>query len=339
MGLDILVVQTAFLGDVVLTTPLFRALRRLHPGSRLAALVTPQAAPLLEEDPHLDLVLRYDKKGGQSLWAMARALRGRFDLLLSPHRSHRSSLLALASGARRRIGFADAAFPWCYHAVVPRPLALHEVDRNLALLRGLGHEALPGDRVLHVGYTAKESDAVDRVLRAHGVGPTEPLAGLCPGSIWPTKRWPAEAFSEAGKRLAAHGFRVVVLGGPDDEGVGRQVCDGLGGGAVLAAGATPLKALAAWMDRLRVLVTNDSAPLHVAAARGTPAVAVFGATTTTLGFGPFHPNSRVAQAQVACRPCGLHGGRRCPEGHFRCMNEVTPAAVSALCLELLGGAP
>ncbi|WP_025321515.1 lipopolysaccharide heptosyltransferase II [Deferrisoma camini] len=332
----VLVIQTAFLGDVVLTTPLFRALRRRFPDARLDVLVTPAAAPLVEEDPHLDEVLRYDKKGGERLGSVARRLRGRgYDLIVAPHRSHRTALLARWIGAVVRVGFRDAGLWWLYTRRVTRPAALHEVDRNLELLRGLGLHPEPEDRVLHVGYTEREVEEVERVLAEAGGEAHEPLAALAPGSVWATKRWPAERFAEVGRGLQARGLRVVVLGGPDDRAVAQAVCAAVGAGAVNAAGKTSLKALAAWMDRVRLLVTNDSAPLHVAAARGTPTVAVFGATTLDLGFGPFHAASRVVEAEVECRPCGLHGGRRCRKGHFRCMLEVTPEEVLAACRELV----
>lgn len=339
MAPRILVVQTAFLGDVVLTTPLFRALRRLHPAGHLAALVTPAAAPLLRADPHLDEVLTYDKKGGERLWRVARRLRAaRFDLLLAPHRSHRTALLALLSGIPERVGFSDAALPWAYTRRVERRRDVHEVDRNLALLRGLGAEPEPSDRALHVGYGASEAQAVAAVLQQAGVGAGERVAALCPGSIWPTKRWSAEGFAAAARGLAARGLRPVLLGGPGDAEVSARVAAlaGPGAGVVDAAGRTPLGALAAWMDRASVLVTNDSAPLHVASARGTPTVAVFGPTTLSLGFGPLHAASRVVEADLACRPCGPHGGRRCPEGHFRCMGEVASEAVLRAVDELLG---
>jgi len=335
----LLVIQTAFLGDVVLTTPLFRALRRLHPGARIAALVTPQAAPLVAQDPHLDEILTYDKKGGESWVAVVRRIRaGRYDTVIAPHRSHRTSLLALTSGARDRVGFRDAGFPWAYTHRVPRPLAQHEVDRNLRLLRGLGAEPQPADRVLHVGYTAREAAEVAAVLEGSDVAPAAPLAGLSPGSVWATKRWHAEGFTAVGRGLQDRGWKVVLLGGPDDRELTERVAGGIGPGVVNAAGVTSLKALAAWMDRLGVLVTNDSSPLHVAAARGTPVVAVFGATTQDLGFAPFHERARVVEVDLTCRPCGLHGGDRCPQGHFRCMGEVTPEAVLAACDDLLGGA-
>jgi len=335
----LLVVQTAFLGDVVLTTPLFRALRRLYPEGGLAALVTPQAAPLVEEDPHLDEILTYDKKGGESWASAVRKIRaGRYDTVIAPHRSHRTSLLALAAGARQRIGFRDAGFSWAYTRRVPRPLGRHEVDRNLELLRGLGGTPRPEDRVLHVGYTERETREVAAVLESAGIVATERLAGLSPGSVWATKRWHAEGFAAVGRALQGRGWRIVLLGGPDDREVAGKVAETIGSGVVNAAGRTSLKALAAWMDRLGVLVTNDSSPLHVAAARGTPVVAVFGATTRDLGFAPFHERSRVVEMDLACRPCGLHGGDRCPEGHFRCMGEISPETVLAACDDLLGGA-
>ncbi len=336
----ILVVQTAFLGDVVLTTPLFRALRRRFPDARLDLLTTPAAAPLVEEDPHLDRVLVYDKKGGDGMAAAVRRVRvGRYDLLVAPHRSPRTSLVGALAGVPRRVGFADAGLAFLYHTLVDRPLARHEVDRNLALLRGLGEAPTPGDRVLCVGYTPRETGEVDRVLEGAGVPPDAPLAVLCPGSVWTTKRWSADGFAAVGRALAGDGLRVAVVGGPDDRAVSARVARGIGPGAVDAAGRTSLKALAAWMDRARLLVTNDSAPLHVAAARGTPTVAVFGATTLDLGFGPFHGRARVVEVDLPCRPCGLHGGNRCPEGHFRCMGEVSAGAVLAACRDVLGGAP
>ncbi|MDF1553201.1 MAG: glycosyltransferase family 9 protein [Deferrisomatales bacterium] len=340
MGDSIVVVQTAFLGDVVLTTPLFRALRRCHSTARIAALVTPEAAPLIEEDPHLDHVLTYDKKGGESLRSAVATVRAqRPDLLVSPHRSQRSALLAIASGARTRVGFADARFRWVYNRRVPRSLEQHEVDRNLALLGGLDCAPDASDRWLHVGYTEREAQAVAAVLREAGVAESDRVLGLCPGSVWATKRWLPRGFAAVGQHFAARGWRVAVLGSPGDREVSRQVTEAIGPAAVDAAGATPLKALAAWMDRLALLVSNDSAPLHVATARDTPTVAVFGATTTGLGFGPFHARSRVVEVDLPCRPCGLHGGKTCPLSHFRCMGDLSPEAVLAACDDLLESVP
>jgi heptosyltransferase-2 len=333
---NILVFQTAFLGDVVLTTPLFRALKRLYPLARLTLLTTPQARPLVEEDPHLDAILTYDKKGGERMREVIGKIRARgFDVLISPHRSHRTALIALFSGIPVRVGYAESGFAFAYNRHVRRPMDLHEVDRVLALVRGLGAEPDAADRVLFTGYTELEKNAVDAVLSEAGVSAGEKIAGLCPGSVWATKRWTPEGFAYVGRALTARGFRVVCIGGPEERDTAAAVAHRIGPRAVNAAGRTPLKALAAWMDRFSVFVTNDSAPLHVAAARNVPTVAVFGATTRNLGFSPFHEKSRVVEADLPCRPCGPHGGRSCPEGHFRCMRDIDPQRVVDACLDLL----
>ena len=332
----IVVVQTAFLGDVVLTTPLFAALRRCFPQAHLDAVVTPQAAPLVEENPHLDGVLVYDKRGGQTLFGMLRTLRaGNYDCLVAPHRSSRTALLTLGSRIARRVGFADAALAWAYHSRVPRRLDLHEVDRNLLLLEGLGRSATEEDRQLTVEYTAAEASAVAACLERAGVDRREPLVGLCAGSVWETKRWLPEGFAAVGRQFASRGFRPILLGGPEDVELSAVIASQIGPRAVNAAGSTPLKALAAWMDRLALVVTNDSAPLHVAAARQVPTVAVFGATTTELGFGPFRTRSTVIESNQPCRPCGAHGGRRCRHQHFLCMTAIDPQAVVDAGLALL----
>lgn len=337
---NILVVQTAFLGDVVLTTPLFAALKRLCPGASVTLLTTPLAANLVEEDKNLDGIITFDKKGGESFFSIAGKLKkGGYDLMISPHRSHRTSIIGFLSRIPVRVGYGEAGFSIFYTHRVKRPMELHEVDRILHLLTALGAASEPSDRKLTVNYTAAEKAEVDKILEEAGIPPGTRLAGLCPGSVWPTKRWTVEGFAEVGKGLREKGYGVVVVGGPEDRETGARVLGLLGGKAVDAVGKTSLKALAAWIDRFSVFVTNDSGPLHVASARNVPTVAVFGATVRELGFFPFHQRSKVVETALPCRPCGLHGGKTCPEGHFRCMLDITPETVLKACLELTGESP
>jgi heptosyltransferase-2 len=333
----LLVAQTSFLGDVVLTTPLLTALRaRLRP-HRLAVLVRPEAAPLLEGHPDVDAVLVDDKRGTDAgpggIVRVARRLRREaFDLVVSPHRSLRTAILLAAAGIPRRVGFADSRGAVLFHARVPRDRRRHDVERNLALLEPFGGSSDPPR--LHVPVHAA---AVARVagLLPEGRGP---LIGLAPGSAWATKRWHPDGFAGVLRAVRDQGARVVVLGASGERAIAEDVVRRAGGGATVLAGRTDLATLVAIIDRLALLVANDSAPMHIACARETPVVAVFCATTPALGYGPWGPRSAIVQADLACRPCARHGGLRCPRGTEDCMRLVRADAVLAAARALLATA-
>lgn len=335
-GPKLLVVQTSFLGDVVLTTPLLTALRqRLRP-RELVVLVRRDAAALLGGHPDVDRVLVDDKHGRDAgvagAWRVARRLRAeRFDLVVSPHRSLRTALVLAAAGIPRRIGFTGARGAWLYHARVPRDPRAHDVRRNLGLLAAFGD--VPEPPPLHLPV---DSAAARRVAALVPDGP-EPLVGMAPGSVWPTKRWTVEGFAALARALVAEGARVVLVGGPDDVARCTAVAAAAGAGVRSLAGRTELAELVALVDRLALLVANDSAPMHVACAREVPVVAVFCATTPALGYGPWGRRTAVVEADLACRPCARHGGRHCPRGTEDCMRLVPATAVLAAARALLGG--
>lgn len=324
-GCRLLVVQSSFLGDVVLTTPLLSALReRLRP-AHLAVLVRADAAPLLEGHPDVDAVLIDDKRGGDrgvaGLWRVARAVRaGGFHLAVSPHRSLRTALLLALAGVPRRVGFASARGAWLYHVRVPRDRRLHDVERNLSLLAPFGGPAGPPRLHLAVG-TAARARATELIPAGTG-----PLVGIAPGSVWATKRWTVSGFGAVVRTLVANGARVVVLGTSAERPLCEAVARGSGGRAAVLAGSLDLPTLVAVVDHCALLVCNDSAPMHIACARGVPVVAVFCATTPALGYGPWGTASVVVEADLACRPCAPHGGRACPRGTEDC-SRLVPAQV------------
>jgi heptosyltransferase-2 len=332
---SVVVAQTSFLGDVVLTTPLLSALRaRLRP-RRLAVVVRPEAAPLVEGHPDVDDVLLDDKRGaaaglGGLLGAARRLRRERFDVAVSPHRSLRTALVLAAAGIPRRVGFRDARGARLYHDRVARDRSRHDVERNLGLLEPFGGPA-SGPPRLHVPVQAAAA-ARAAALVPEGPGP---LVALAPGSVWATKRWTAAGFAAVAAALARTGARVVLLGAPADRARCEEVAAGAGGAVRVLAGQTDLATMVAVIDRAALLVGNDSAPMHVACARGVPVVAVFCATTPALGYGPWGARTRVVEADLACRPCARHGGRTCPRGTEDCMRLVEPTAVLGAVRELL----
>ncbi len=330
----LLVAQTSFLGDVVLTTPLLTALRAALRPRRLAVLVRPEAAPLLDGHPAVDEVLVDDKRGAdRGLRGIAR-VAGRlraagFDLAVSPHRSLRTAAVLTLAGIPYRVGFADSRGAHCFHVRVPRDRRRHDVERNLALLAPFG--GCPDPPPLFVPVQPAAATRAAALLPA-GAGP---LIGLAPGSVWPTKRWDPEGFAGVLRTFRDRGARVVVLGTPGERAIADDVVRRAGGGASVLAGATDLATLVAVIDRLALLVANDSAPMHLACARQVPVVAVFCATTPALGYGPWGGRGVVVEADLACRPCGRHGGRQCPRGTEDCMRLVGSAAVVAAADALL----
>src|SRR5438132_697225 len=266
-GPALLVAQTSFLGDVVLTTPLVSALRRRLMPRRLALLVRPEAVPLVAGHPDIDQVLVDDKRGadrGALGWlGTARRLRTeRFEVAVSPHRSLRTALVLAAAGIPRRVGFRESRGARLFHERVPRDRGRHDVERNLALLAPFGGDA-EEPPALHVPV-APEAARRAAALVPPGPGP---LVGVAPGSMWATKRWAPEGFAAVIAALAAEGARCVVLGAPDEAALAEEIDRLAGGHATVLAGRTDLATLVAVVDRLALLVANDSAPMHIACAR------------------------------------------------------------------------
>jgi heptosyltransferase II len=316
----VLVIQTAFLGDVVLTTPLLTLLAERH--GPVDVVTTPGAAPLLEGHPAVRDVIRYDKKGRDAglrgLRRLVATLRARrYVRVYLPHRSWRSAALALLARVPQRTGFADSAAAITYTTRVPRAQAGHEVERLLALAGARQGEPPP----VSLALTAEDEAAADRWLAGRGVPPG--FIVVAPGSIWGTKRWPYYP-----ALAAALEGPIVVVGGAEDAALAREVVAAAPGRVWSVAGELSLRGSAAVIRRARALVTNDSAPLHLATAVGTPAVAIFGPTVPEQGFGPRAAHSlALGHPGLRCRPCSAHGPAVCPLGHHRCMRELPAATV------------
>jgi len=309
-----LVIQTAFLGDVVLTTPLLAALAQRD--GPVDVVTTPAAAPLLEGHPAVRRVIRYDKRGADAglrgLWRLAGELRrAGYERAVLPHRSWRSAALALLADIPQRIGFAGSPPAMTYSTRVPRPREGHEVERLLALA---APDTAPTPPVA-LGLTAADRATADRWLAEHGVEPG--FVAFAPGSIWGTKRWPYYP-----ELAAALERPIVVLGSRGDASLAEAVVAAAPRRAHNAAGELDLRAAAALLERAAVLVTNDSAPLHLATAVGTPIVALFGPTVPAQGFGPRGAADRTLGVTLGCRPCSAHGPQVCPLIHHRCMRDL-----------------
>lgn len=333
-----LVVQTSFLGDMVLTTPL---LAYLAERGAVDVVCTPAAATLLANHPAVREVIVYDKRGADrglgGFLRMASRLRGaKYDAAYHAQGSPRSGALTAAARIGDRVGFASSAGRMFYTTRVPPIENAHHAARLLSLgtrdpLRPVVREALRPR--LYPGKV--ERDAVDALVAA-SAGDTRSLIALAPGSVWATKRWPY--YAELA-HLLANDARIVVVGGNADRAQADEIRAATNGQAIDAVGRLSLLASAELIRRAALLVTNDSSPLHLASSVNTPTLAIFGPTVPEFGFGPLAEVTETAGvAGLACRPCDRHGPQRCPLGHWKCMRDLDAATIAATARRILAGA-
>jgi len=334
-----LVVQTSFLGGLLITT---KILARLAKEGAVDVVCTPAAGAVLPNHPAVREVIIYDKRGKDrgvvGMAGLASRLRARrYAAAFLAQGSVRSGALTLLAGIRERIGFSTSAGRAFYTTRVVSPEGEHHASRLLSLA-DRGARAGDAERArprptLFPGEA--ERAAADALL--HDVTAGVPIVALAPGSIWATKRWPY--YADLARALVAEA-RIVVIGGEADRPLSDEIADATGGRSIDATGRLSLLASAEVIGRARVLVTNDSAPLHLASGMNTPTVAVFGPTVPAFGFGPLADRSAVAEfVGLECRPCDRHGPRRCPLGHWRCMREITAGDVAALTRAFLVSTP
>jgi heptosyltransferase-2 len=329
-----LVVQTSFLGDVVLTTPLIAALAQRGP---VDVVTTAPGAQILANNPAIRNTIVYDKRGRDrgflGFMRIARELRDNdYETAYLAQGSVRSGALALSAGIPERIGFDTSAGrtlytervryrPDCHHAERLWSLAFSDCA-DPPLVEQITPEVFPGDT---------DRRAADALL---GNAAIEHFIALAPGSAWGTKRWPF--YPELAAKIADK-FQIVVVGGEADVESGNLIVAQLPPGRGLnAAGKLSFLASAEVIRRARALVGNDSAPQHFASAMKTRTITIFGPTTAAFGFGPLTAGSEsVGRTDLACRPCHKHGPARCPLGHWRCMRELSSDEVYEILLRIV----
>ena len=320
--LSVVLVRFSSIGDILLTTPLVRALRRRHPDAHLVYVTKRAHAPLVSDNPHLSAVVALEP--GEPLGQLAARLRALGPThALDLHGTTRALVLRTLlrcrwSGYRKRelarailIGLKLNV----YGRHVPVPERYFEAARHLDV-RPDG-----GPPEFYLGASARAR--VHHWLREHGLD-AAPLAALAPGAAHATKRWPIANWVALAERLRTAGIHPIVVGGPDDRGLAQQ----FGPSANVSAGAFTLQETGALLAHARVAISGDTGVMHMATAVGTPVVALFGPTVEQFGFFPYRAPAVVLQRDLRCRPCSAAGSARCPLGHHRCLNDIAPLEVA-----------
>jgi len=335
--MKILLVQTGFLGDVVLSTPVIAGLKEIFPQSELWIMVHKGATELVQNDPLLSGILVFDKHGkDKSIFGMAKMVREikahQFSRVYSLHKSARTALLLAASKIPVRVGFKHAKLSFLYTARASRPSELHDVLRNLSLLtvdkelRSFSHE-------LRL-FAAARSEVFQK-LQLESLA-SQSYVVLSPGSAWKTKMWHWHGYREVAQHFLRLNYGVLLLGGPGENETAQKVADGLNIHNLV--GKTSLSQMLALVKSAALMVCNDSLALHVASAFKVPSVALFCSTSPAFGFGPWKNKHCVLEVEgLPCKPCGRHGWHRCPTGTEACMTQLPAARVISAGQELLAG--
>ena len=312
----ILVIQTAFIGDVILATAILESLREKHPHAKIDFLVRKGNEGLVQNHPFINEVLVWDKKNKKykALHEILKKVRKhQYDLLINLQRFGASGYLTWRSRAKIKAGFQKNPFSFCFDVKAQHEIGngTHEVDRNFGVLQKLG-----GYQKFQPKLYPTKTD-FEKVKALIGGKSTVVLA---PSSVWFTKQLPAEKWLELIIQYA-HSHQIVMIGAASD----KDYLDSLIYKAethdiLNCAGQLSLLESAALISLAKMTHVNDSAPLHLASAMNAAVTAYFCSTVPAFGFGPLSENNRIVEISQSldCRPCGLHGKKVCPKGHFKC---------------------
>ncbi len=321
-----LVIQTAFLGDAVLVTSIVEKLHAFHPDAAIDLVVRKGNDGLFEGHPFLNKLHIWDKRTGKTkaLFKLIGELRKtNYDHIINAQRFFSTGLMTVLARGKEKIGYDKNPLSFLFSRKVAHVIGdgRHEVDRLNALIEHLTDGTRPLPR-LYPGEKHRAEAHAHMSTWSH-----EHVEHICiaPASVWYTKQWPEAKWIELIKALPDD-QRICLTGAPGDVPMCERIARAAGRGEVLA-GKLSLLGTAALMQGAPMNYVNDSAPLHIASAMNAPVTAVFCSTVPAFGFGPLRENGRVVEVaeQLDCRPCGLHGHKACPKGHFNCALNINPS--------------
>ena len=317
----ILIIQTAFLGDVILATPIIEKLHQFYPEAQLDFLVKKGNEQLLLGHPLLNKLYILDKKKKyKSIWQLVKQFRQqKYDLIVNMHRFASSGIITALSGAKATVGFDKNPFAFTYtikvkHYIGDKQNYKHEVTRNLELIQSFTDDSFAMPKLYP---SAEEEQSVLQYKSTKYVC-------IAPCSVWFTKQFPAEKWMQLVKQLPTD-ITIYLLGAPSDGAVCEEIKKSDKEHTIInLAGKLPLKQSCALMRDAVLNYVNDSGPLHLASASNAPVCAVFCSTIPKFGFGPLSGFHKIVQVDydLYCRPCNLHGYKKCPEGHFKCAIDI-----------------
>lgn len=336
----ILIIRLDRIGDVLLSTPVIKAVRNSYPESHIAFMVRPYAREIVEGNPYLDEVIIYDKeirhKGFSGNMDFIRELRKKkFDLAIVLHPTVRSHMISFFSGIPERIGY-DKKAGWLLTKRLPHTKQFglkHERDYALDMVRYLGID--PKENDIYMPLKEESEKRSRAIFSSNGISGTDTVVVMNPGASCPSKRWRAGKFALVADALVRkYNAKVIIISAPSDKEFGDNVVSSMKERAINLSGTTTISDIASILKKAAIFISNDSGPVHIACAVKTPVVAIFGRRDRGLSPERWGPTGEVAitlHKDTGCDPCLAHN---CLNG-FKCLEAVTVEEVLAAADKLL----
>lgn len=314
-----LIIQTAFIGDVILATPIIEKLQHFYPDSQIDFLLRKGNENLLKNHPHLSNILIWDKKKekNKNLFRIIKQIRSKkYDYVINLQRFTSTGLITAFSGGKIKVGFNKNPFSFLFTRRIKHEIGngKHEVERNIELISEITDNSIFNPKL----YPTDEDYQIVSQYKMR------PYICMAPTSVWFTKQFPANKWVDLINKTDKK-FHIYLIGGPDD----KVACDEIILGSsntnlTNLCGALSFLQTSALMANATMNYVNDSAPMHMASAMNAPTTAIYCSTVPDFGFGPLSKQGKIIETEekLSCRPCGLHGFKKCPEGHFNCANTI-----------------
>lgn len=323
----ILVIQTAFLGDAILTLPMIQKLKENYSWQNIDVISIPSTEDVFLSSPYVDNVIVFDKrkkhKGFRALYKFIRELKiNDYSVIYCPHRSFRSALITLGLRVRETYGFDNSSLKSVFKYVTNYNNKHHEVQRNLALTRT---ESKIHDWKILPKINASDSQIrkVNELLAENMY--EESFISIAPGSVWNTKRYPKEYYVRVINLLIERNEKIILLGGYEDKLLCEEIKSQVNNNVINFAGKLTVPETVHLLKQSKLLITNDSAPTHLGMCADIPVLTLYCSTTPDFGFYPYNNKSSILSFDdLKCKPCGIHGHQKCPIKTFDCGYKLLP---------------
>jgi heptosyltransferase-2 len=337
---NILVIQTAFPGDAILTLPFIQELKKKNSDYLIDVLCIPSTAEIFAASPHVNNVISLDKKGKQKSFItflkFIKDLRtNNYEIVYSPHRSVRSALIAMNLSAKESYGFDNSSLKFAFKNTVKYDYSAHEVKRNMELLG----DDFSGDKWKIIPEIVIPNESELKVKNYLSDNRINKFITIAAGTIWETKKYPVDYFRQIARHFIDSNYQIVLIGGITDNNLCETIRKDYEKNILIVAGDFSFIDTFELLKSSLLLICNDSAPTHLGVCADIPVLTIYCSTSPQFGFYPYNEKSDyISYDDIYCKPCGIHGFRNCPTGTFNCAKLLSPEMVIQKAEKLLANA-